>query len=500
MPLSRRTLLRALGAAAAGSSLLRLTRASADPPAPGPHFLIVLAGTGGASILDGPLAIRASESAHASTLNTFPDAMVQGVDGSPFRAVDLQVSSVGAIPAPIRTRPHDFIKKHHGQMVVVTGTGSSVNHAVGQRRSITGNEAWNGRTLQELVALTHGKGLAIPNVHLATGTSFTERGTDASLPSWAYGEPVSDPALWPLALDGVKGQTTPDRALVQRARAVRNEQLDPGSRFARFFGQSPRLAQWQAQRGAPQQAVEGADLISKLMLFPDSARYPLAAHGLASSPVADRVREVFPLYDRDPLEAQAALTFLLLKYRVAATVTLGPGASLVLDADPGGAGAQAGKLPENALKNTPIAFDFAHQSHRATQALMWARLYHIAEGLITLLSQEEFGGGQSLWDRSLIYVATEFGRTKTRPADAPEFGTGHDLNNASLLLSPLLKGDRLIGGLDPDTGLTHGYDPLSGAPDQGREMPEKFLFTGLLDVLGVDTTGSGLPTMTALRG
>jgi hypothetical protein len=495
MNLSRRTMLQALGAATAGTALLRRSRARADEPGD-PRFLIVLTGTGGASILDGPLAIRASESKNAATLNTFPDELVSQVDGSPFRAVDLQADAVGSIPVALSTNQSSFVAKYSSQMLVVTGTGTSVNHAVGQRRSITGNEAWNGRTLQELVALTHGKGLPIPNVHLVTGTSFTERGTDSSLPAWASGEPVADPALWPLALDGMKGQKTPDRALVQRARALRNERLDPSSRFARFFGKSPQLARWQAQRGQPQQSIEEADLITKLMLFRDSESYPLSSSGLGSSPGAARIQEVFPRYDRDPLEAQAALAFLLLKYRATATVTLGPGASLVLDV-PGGL---TGGLPENSLRNTPIAFDFAHQSHRATQALMWDRIYRVADGLITLLREEEFGGGQSLWDRSLLYVPTEFGRTKQRPENSTQFGSGHDLNNASLVLSPLIKGNRVLGGVNPDTGLTHGYDPATGAPDPGREMPEKMLFSGLLGALGVDTSASGLPAVPALVG
>jgi uncharacterized protein (DUF1501 family) len=131
---------------------------------------------------------------------------------------------------------------------------------------------------------------------------------------------------------------------------------------------------------------------------------------------------------------------------------------------------------------------------------MWDRMYRIADGLVTLLREEEYAAGESLWDRSLIYVATEFGRTRTRPADAVDFGTGHDLNNGSLVLSPLVRGDRVLGGVDPNTGLTYGYDPLTGAADRGRVMPEATLFAGLLQALAVDTSGSGLPSVPAVRG
>ena len=487
-----------LSAAAVAGSAWGVSRALAQVSGldDGPRFLIVMTGTGGASIIDGALAIRASESANASAINTFPDALVTAYGDSPLRAVDLSDDSVGAIPIGFNANQSGFVQRHRQQMLVCTSTGTSVNHAIGQRRSVTGNEAWSGRTLQELCATAYGDGYAIPNVHLATGTAFTERGTDASLPAWAYGEPVADPALWPLALDGTKGLAAPSADLVQKARILRNEQLDPQSRFQQVFGRSARLQRWQAQRGAPQTAIENADLISKLMLFPDSERYPLTQYGLQPSTAAARVREVFPNYERDPLEAQAALAFLLLKFRVSVTVTLGPSFNVILDQD---ADISSG-LPDGALLNPPIAFDFSHQGHRNTQALMWDRLYRVADGLITLLKEEEFDGGQSLWDRSLLYFATEFGRTKSRPQDSTDFGSGHDLNNGSLIVSPLVRGNRILGGVDPDTGLTFGYDPLTGAPNQSREMAENILFAGILEAMRIDTSGSGLPPVPAVRG
>ena len=77
--------LAAMSGAAAGSSLLLEPRALAQQAAD-PRFLIVLTASGGGSIIDGPLAIRAGESANAAVLNTFPDAMVSTWDDSPFRA------------------------------------------------------------------------------------------------------------------------------------------------------------------------------------------------------------------------------------------------------------------------------------------------------------------------------------------------------------------------------------------------------------------------------
>ncbi|HEU4537645.1 MAG TPA: DUF1501 domain-containing protein, partial [Polyangiaceae bacterium] len=116
-----------------------------------------------------------------------------------------------------------------------------------------------------------------------------------------------------------------------------------------------------------------------------------------------------------------------------------------------------------------------------------------------LLKAEEFADGQSLWDRTVIYVATDFGRSKTRPANAPEFGTAHDLNNGVVLFSPLVKGGSLLGGVDPATGLTYGFDPETGAPDRNRRTSEREIYAGILHSLGVDTAGSGLPDVRAMR-
>jgi hypothetical protein len=45
--------------------------------------------------------------------------------------------------------------------------------------------------------------------------------------------------------------------------------------------------EWEHLRGSPQQALEAQDLINKLMISPESAEFPLAAHGLGSSPALE---------------------------------------------------------------------------------------------------------------------------------------------------------------------------------------------------------------------
>lgn len=501
------------GAAAALSLGVGARRAEAQTLPPegagtDPRFLFVFACSGGASIIDSVLAVRESESANAAVLNTFPDALVRGFEGSPFRAVDQDRDALGQIPAGVAARQAWFVEKHRRQMAAVTWERTSVNHQVGQRRSVTGNEAWAGRTLQECVALQHGVGRPLPNVHLANGSGYTEMGNDLSLPSFCFGETVTAPGTWPLSLDGRRGiLNAPGGALLARARKLRNERLDPGTPFSQAFAQSPRLRHWQHIRGAPQAAIENLDLISKLMVYRDSPSTPLGAFGLQSSPDLDRVRAAFPNVESDPLEAQAALAFLLVKYGVSVSVTLGPSGDFLLEPEYAGFDVGAGRgregdgplLPPGAVLNPPIAFDFSHNGHRSVQALMWDRMYRIADGLIGLLASEEFGGGQSYWDRSLIYFASDFGRTKNRPENATEFASGHNLNNGVLTISPLVKGDTVLGGVDPDTCLTYGCDPLTGRPEPGRNNAEAEVFAGLLDTLGVDTARSGLPNFTALK-
>ncbi|MFY0575868.1 hypothetical protein ACN28S_17225 [Cystobacter fuscus] len=131
-----------------------------------PRFLIVVGAVGGASIVDSMLAVRASETTaaggNAAKLNTFADAQVQNVDGSPFRAVKVEAGVLGSIPMALKTDQLPFVKKYKDSMLVATSTGTSVNHVIAQKRSLTGSNAWRGRTLQECVALQYGAGFLFP--------------------------------------------------------------------------------------------------------------------------------------------------------------------------------------------------------------------------------------------------------------------------------------------------------------------------------------------------
>jgi len=508
--LSRREALKALSLAAAGSTSLAPflfgCRQSLDTPelreARGeptgvrqsalttkPKFLIVIGAAGGASIIDSFLAVRQTEAgANAAKFNNFPDASVQAVAGSPLRAVKYSSTKLGNIPVPVNTDQLAFVQKYKDDMLVATSIGTSVNHTIAQKRSITGNGAWKGRTLQECVALQWGQGMALPNVNMAVG-GYSERGTDVSLPPSVYSETVTSPSLWPLGLDGQKGVSgAPPAEVIALARKARNE-VDDGSIFGRTFANSKALSRWRAQRDASA-GLEMQDLITRLNVLPNMPpQVPLTQFGLSSSPDGPKVRAVFPDFFNDPFQGQAALAFLLIKNQVSAAVTIGPDFNVKL----GGAGG---------ITNPPLAFDFSHNDHRSAQAFMWSRILSTVDKLATLLKSEPFdmATGETLWDRTMIYVATDFGRTRPRPDNAMEFGTGHDLNNGFLLVSPMVKGNTVLGGVDPTTALTYGFDARTGAAQPGKlTSNEADIFSGVLTAMGADLSGSGLPDASAFK-
>jgi uncharacterized protein (DUF1501 family) len=94
-----------------------------------------------------------------------------------------------------------------------------------------------------------------------------------------------------------------------------------------------------------------------------------------------------------------------------------------------------------------------------------------------------------MWDRSMIYVATDFGRDKTRPAGAESWGTGHSLNNGTLLVSPLLAGNRVYGGVDPTTCETYGFDGRTGEVDASLRCSEGHIYSAIAQALDIEFPG-----------
>src|SRR4029453_11887537 len=185
---------------------------------------------------------------------------------------------------------------------------------------------------------------------LSAGHGYNDRGSDAALPAYCYGETVADPRLWPLSLHGSQGILgAPSHGLLEQARTLRNTRLDPQSRFGRVFAGSSRLQTWEHLRGSPQQALEAQDLITKLMISPESAEFPLAAHGLGSSPDGALGPAAFPEVARDPLAARSS------------AVINAEGAETGADVyDPGDNHdpTNGGTLPEGSIATPPLSFDF----------------------------------------------------------------------------------------------------------------------------------------------
>ncbi|MFN3201986.1 MAG: twin-arginine translocation signal domain-containing protein [Bradymonadia bacterium] len=486
--LSRRQLLKgmALGGAMATMPWSRRALAQSAQRPNNRKFLIVIAAAGGASIIDSFLAVRASQCSRADELNTFPDAMVQQI--GEFTAIDQELRNLGPLPYRGSAEQSGFVQRHQSDMMVVTCTGTSVTHQIAQKRALTGNDAWGGRTLQEAVSASYGEGLPLPNVNMGFA-GYQEPGIDRSLPAWARHELVGDARRWGLGLDGMRGiESAPARSLVEMARRTRDERLQPASPFVRTFGASEALGRFMQNRREKQPALETANYMERLNILRSGPATPFDEFGIGSAEEAALVQQVFPNTANDPFEAQAALAYMLLVKDVTATVTIGPGFSPIVEADRG-----------VNVETPPLAFDFSHSGHRATQALMWSRVLGVMDRLIGLLQNIEYKNGESFWDHTMMYVATDFGRTRNRPSGADEFSSGHDLNNGFLVVSPLVNGGRVLGGVDPETTMTYGFDPTTGDPQTGRNMEEKEIYAGLVQALGINPPGNILPDVPAMR-
>lgn len=451
--LSRRRLLQGLGMGAglcaAGGLRLRATAAE-----DGPRFLIVMGCFGGASMLDCYMPVDSSEAltvAGRGTVIGYSTVQPRGT----IRCVD-------------RDTPRAFLNAWHDQMVVLGSMSSSVNHFTAQHRSITGRGSWSGRTLTEAVASVHGVGRALPNVNMGRG-GFSEPGTDAALDSAYRAEVVANPVTFALSTHGWRGVLEQGDLAVQdpemmamlmaQARAVRDGTLEQVSPFGQTFAASRLRQELLYARGTLGGRLELEDLVQRLLFIPDLGEaLPLEDYGLSPGDEVDRILDYLPEAfpgdtsgtAQDRLQAQAALAYLLLRSGASVSVTL---------TDPGTDGF--------------LAFDQSHQDHRTAQSTHWDRVLYVADRLINLLKTAEYVDdtgptGTSLWDRSMILFATEFGRDKWDTGGT--FGTGHHLNNGLLLVSPLIQGGQVLGEADPNNGFICGYDLETGAPTPFEDL------------------------------
>jgi hypothetical protein len=476
----RRTMLRA-GAAGLASLALGPRSVSASevmttvPPAER-KLLFVFCAHGGAAIINGLLPVLESEVADAGlagTLDVFSEAQVESVPGSAFRFVKPLAANAYSFLKPPPSML-DFVRKHGADAAVFCHDVSSVNHNVAQARSLSGAGANAGRTIMEAMAVRYGGGMLLPNCNMGTD-GYIEHGVDVTLPAKARHEVITAPLLFATGTHGSRGLAHPPRPdALQRARRVR-ELLDRETVFANTFRRSPLVAHYLEQRSFGTRELEAAELVEKLLLLDPAS----AQEGLRPTAVTADLFKRFPGLAQNDVQAQTCLAFLLAYHGVATSLTFGFRSDPVITEADG-------------VVTTPIAFDYSHSSHRIAQTAMWGHLAAQLDGLIDLLKQYDYLGDPSLgkmWDRSLIYVATDFGRTKTRPSAASSWSTGHDLNNGSLVISPLIQGNRVYGGVDPKTCLTYGFDRRTGAPDKGVVLEEAAVYGALAHALDIPFAG-----------
>lgn len=474
---SRRDLVKGVAAAGLGYQMLRHTSVRAEGGRDDGKIIFVIAATGGASVMDSLLPIVRQNNT-PTALNAYTEAELDSAGGALKCVKDINYR-LGSLVGPTYSMV-DFLKRHEADTAVITQQCTSVNHLVASERALTGNNANNTRTIMEAIADRYGQGHLFANVNMALG-GYAVEGRDNSLPAYARAVPVGDALLFPLSTHGSKGiKNLPEGSLLDRARMLRSH-LEDRSNFVQSFKGSPLLQRYLTYRNGMKD-LEASQLISRLMLIDEMRQgVPLSEYGLQTSDEIGPLRDAFPGLGADPFHAQAALGFLLAKYGISCSITLALSDGVLFSG------------PESArrMDNLPLAFDWSHNDHRGAQNTMWRRILQVTDHLITMLKSADYLGDPSkgkVWDRSLIYIATDFGRTKNTQQEGAR-GSAHDLNNGNVIISPLLRGGRIYGGIDPMTGMTYGFDPMSGEAQLGRNMNEKDTYSLICQALGVDFQG-----------
>jgi uncharacterized protein (DUF1501 family) len=457
--LSRRGFVAGSGAAALGS-LLPGPAALGQAAGKDRKYLFVVCAAGGANIVDSFLAQSTGAVAYTGLVKPA---------GSAFSAAPvLQNSIQGGIALGNGYAQATFLNKHGADMVVMTCEVSSVNHQVAAKRAMTGDNIFGGRTLPEAVAMHYGKDLPLANLMLAGG-GYANPGDDVQVIDTARGQFVSDPLMFAFATHGSRGiSKTLSYAELSQVRELR-KRLEQMAQFQTQFKGSQLLDRYLDNRERVVKMLEQGDSITKLMML-DPTEANLASFGLEASPDFDTLRSKFPNLAGDPFEARMALGFLAVKNGLSTAVSISPPATPLITAQ--------------GSPNAPIAFDWSHVDHRGAQNAMWSYILKSTDSLIDLLKATDVDGDPAkgkMWDRSLVYIATEFGRDKVASG-----GSGHNLNNGVIMLSPMLAGNRVFGGVDPATGFTHGFDRATGEPQKGTNMKEADVFSAAAMALGID--------------
>lgn len=454
-----------LGALGLSASLVPGRKLMSQGAAAGKKYIFVICGAGGASIVDCFLARSRGPAGY--------DNLV-ALKGTPFTAVPLLKSSIaGRVDLGNGYAQATFLQKHGRDTAVMTCDASSVNHIVAAERAMTGDKANGGRTLAEAVAMEFGKGLPLANLMLA-GAGFSHHGKDESVPETFRAQAVQDPLMFAFATHGFKGVSPLFGSEEMRLARELRGQLETASRFHNRYKSTKALDSYLLNRDRIVEALEKGDAITKLMLLDPTANR-MSRFGFEVSKDIDSVREKFTNMGRDLFEARLALAFLATKNGLTNAVTVGPNLTPL--------------VTREGTPNPPIVFDWSHVDHRGAQNSMWSYILKGVDSLIELLKDTDIDGDPAngkMWDKTMIYLATEFGREKVKSG-----GSGHHLNNGVVMVSPMLKGNMVYGGVNPETSLTYGFDPTTGQADKTRNMTDHDVYGAIAHALGIEYSHRG---------
>lgn len=460
-----------LGSLAACTGLSAATRIGMDQ-AQDDRYLFVIAAPGGASMNDCFLASNEGPAAYSYDLLVKPEF-------TPLRCVIPSYNSVGwSLPIGNGYSQLDFLTAHHQNIAVIGVESATLDRTYAPRLAMTGNEINGGRTIAEHVAASYRGRYVLPNVSMAAG-EFAAPGTDLNLSDAARAEVIADPLMFAFATHGHLGLKTGYSSRFEASAKAQIERqlrlsLEKNSAFYEAHRDHHSVRNYQYNREVIMAALENNQLMAEL-LIDGTAKERYRRYGLKLSPDFQRLSGVFGQLGSDPFEAQMALAFLLTQKGLTNTVTMAPSTDLVMSRD------------QKTGHTAPMGFNWSHTDHRAAQNTMWSYLLKNIDSLITLLKAEDIDGDPSkgkMWDKSVIYITTEFGR------DRVQFGGSRPhANNAHVIISPLVNGNRLYGSYDEKSGWIGGFNPVTGAPDPGRLMTTGDLYSIVADLMGAPFAG-----------
>ncbi|MEZ4743401.1 MAG: hypothetical protein R3B45_13310 [Bdellovibrionota bacterium] len=472
--INRRNAIKTGAVSCLGASLASYTTKKAIAAEDDRRFLIVVTATGGGSIIDSFLPIQES-SINQPGLSTYTSQQIFKPEGSeiatvhPFSNLKIQGLEVATAANNMVT----FLENNYQNTAILCHEVTSVNHEEAQKRAMNGNSANRGETILEAVARRHGNGLLIPSCNMSVN-GYAQPGQYPKTPESARPLLISNPKNFAFTTHASKGVlNAPDESLLNRARKIRGS-VEKRGQFWQTFQNNSRLSSYIAARNSLT-SFEEANLIEKLMIVKESeGEFPLDDYGLNPSPLLEILNKSFPNLMFDAIQAQAALAYLLLKGNISSSVAIGPSFNLEIDTN-------------NKIINPPLSFDFSHSDHRNAQNFTWHRLMGTVDSLIALLKATNYKGNPelgTLWERTLIYIATDFGRDKILQ---PSGGSGHHTNNASVIISPLIKGNKIYGGIDEASGLTYGFDLNKGNPTPGiNGIREPHIYSLITQAMGIE--------------